>query len=266
VTTSFRTLRTFAALAVVAGFLATGGCANDLLTNSKQAKRQGMRELKEGNYTDAAGSFRNATNQNPRDYESYYYLGVAYDKMGSYQQSIRALRNSLASMEFTLAGRENTAFRADVLDALARAIAKSSDRQAQVEKLEQDNKGKETAENYLLIGKVYRYSGDHDSALDAYKRAHLLDPRNFQVAKEYGLYLEQIGQVDAAQPVLVKAYQLNDKDTDVSTALARLGVVAGPSLRQDNAPRSHPTREEMPRIDAPGGGSGAPAGSTGPRD
>lgn len=249
--------------ALLAGIMT--GCG-DIVTHSKVAKKQGMRELSEGSYAEAAGSFNNATRQNPRDYESYYYMGVAYDRLGSYQQAIRALRTSLGTMQQTLGGREDTEFRAKVLDQLAIVISKSSDRQAQIQAMEDKIKGKETAEDQYLIAKSYRYSGDADAAIDAYGRAAMLDPNDFNIAKEYGLYLVELEQLDRAEPQLKKAYKMREEDKEVADALRKIGVVPGLSLRDSrDVSRTNPRKESLPQIElAPTGGSTGAA--NGPRD
>ena len=255
-----------AGIVVVGG----GGCA-DVVTHSKQAKKQGIRELAAGNFTDAAGSFNNATRQNPRDYESHYYKGVAYDKLGSHQQAIQALRTSLSTMNETVDGRNARRFRLKVLDQLAMVIAKTADRQAQVTDLERRAAGRETAEDLFLIAKVHRYSGDPDSAIDAYKRAAHLDPKSFDIQKEYALYLEQLNQIDLAQPQLVRAHNMREDDQEIADALRRIGVVPGVSLRdEDDLSRPALPKGPLPEIElTPMGGGNQTAGATGaagPRD
>ena len=75
------------ACALIVGGLA--GCASsDVVTFSKDARREGIAKYEAGQYGDASGSFRNATRQNPRDYRSHYYLGACYEQMGQHQQAI----------------------------------------------------------------------------------------------------------------------------------------------------------------------------------
>ena len=76
-----------------------------------------------------------------------------------------------------------------------------------------------------MLGKVYRYSQDPDSAIDAYNKGLLLDPNNFDIAKDYGLYLASLGQNQRAAPVLRQAYGLDKSDKQVNDALQQLGVL-----------------------------------------
>src|ERR1051325_26272 len=54
---------------------ALSGCA-DVVTYSAKSQEEGMRFYSEKAYGDAAGAFRNAIRQDPRDYKSHFYLGV----------------------------------------------------------------------------------------------------------------------------------------------------------------------------------------------
>jgi hypothetical protein len=71
--------------------------------------------------------------------------------------------------------------------------------------------------------------------LDAYNRAALTDPKDFTIVKEYGLYLEQVGQQPRAAQQLKKAYALNANDEQVNNALRRMNVVPGPGLKDERA-------------------------------
>src|SRR5687767_7344729 len=90
---SFRGLAT----AVVLAGLSVGGGAGcaDVITYASDARRDGLKNMQEGNTVDAAGSFRNAVRQDPRDYKSYYYLGQCYDQMNSQHQAIQSYRSGL---------------------------------------------------------------------------------------------------------------------------------------------------------------------------
>jgi hypothetical protein len=71
-------------------------------------------------------------------------------------------------------------------------------------------------------------------ALDNYNHAALLDNKEFAILKEYGLYLQQVGQGKRAVVALSQAYRINDKDEQVNGALVQLGIVPGPSLKEQS--------------------------------
>jgi tetratricopeptide (TPR) repeat protein len=225
-----------AGAAVVAGCQGTdmsSAVTNVLVPANVQSREKGITEYNGGDYADAAGAFNNAVRQDPRDYQSHYYLGRAYEAMGSYQQSMESYRTSLAVMDNSMAGHENGAFREKVLDGLASAIAKSEDHLAATASLRQ--KANPSAEDQFLLAKVMRIHGDPDSAVQAYGDAARLDPNSLPIAREYGLYLDQLNQIQQAKPQLIRAYQLNHRlnkpeDDQVNAALRRGDVIPGPAL------------------------------------
>lgn len=212
------------------------GCAdnNRQTTYGLDSRDDGARFFNEGRYADAAGAYRNAVRTVPSDFKSYYHLGLCEEKLGAMQQAIQAFKTSLDVMPLTLAGRDRmTTFRLDIMDALARVIANSNDKTSEIEKLTEKAQAG-SVESYRILARVYRYGMDPDSALDAYNRASLLEPRNVGLLKEYGLYLEQLHQNAQAEAILRQAYVLDSADPQISDALRRLGVIVGPSIKEQN--------------------------------
>lgn len=233
-----------AALAV-----AVTGCA-DALTYSRDSRESGLKLYNQGQYDLAAGSFQNAVKQNPRDFESFYWLGVSYDAAKNYQQAISAYRSSLDVQNLTLDGRYNKTFRRRTIDGLAIAIAKSPGRATEIQQISDKTAGRDTVEDALLLAKIFRYSGDADSAIDAYNRAVLLDPSDIQVSREAGLYFQKIGKSQSAEPLLKRAYNANTSDQEVATALRSIGIVPGPSLKnEDQMAKPIIPRGPIPEID-----------------
>lgn len=212
-----------------------GGCANNRPTTyGLDSRDDGARFFAQGQYTDAAAAYRNAVRTVPSDFMSYYHLGLCEEKLGAMQQAIQAFKTSLDVMPLTLAGRDRmTTFRFTIMDALARVIANSSDKTSEIEKLTEKAQAG-SVESYRILARVYRYGMDPDSAIDAYNRASLLEPRNVSLLKEFGLYLEQLHQNARAEAILRQAYGLDSADIEISDALRRLGVIVGPSIKEQN--------------------------------
>lgn len=251
ITSRFRRFHSIVLALFVAGLLiGSGGCA-DVVTYAKDSRREGIKYYNQGSYTDAAGSFRNATRQDPRDYRSHYYLGASYEQLRQFQQAIQAYKASLDVMSTSLEGKEDPDnFRVRVMDGLASAIAKSDDRDFETDKIERQARTSQTAENYFLLAKVYRFSGDADLAVDSYNRAMLLDPDDIRIAKEYGLYLEQLGQPTRAEIPLRRAYAIDPQDIEVAAALRRIGVVPGPAIKsQDQLAKPNMPSGPIPDVD-----------------
>lgn len=220
-------------LAVCGLCLALTGCA-DVLTYAQDSRDIGITAYNQGDYTKASGAFRSALKQDPRDYQSQYYLGLSSLELKNYQQAIVAFRSCLETQNVTLAGKEDDVTRIKALEGLAQAITKSDDADLEVNKVEQaarNRTGPLAAREFYVLGKVYRYRMLPDMSIDYYGRAVLNDPKNFAYAKEYGLYCEQLQQIDQARAALRQAYAVNPNDKEVNDALRRLGTVLGPSLK-----------------------------------
>jgi tetratricopeptide (TPR) repeat protein len=231
---STRRITQIVCIALLSGsFLLAGGCKGPILPDN--ARTQGMKLYRGGHYADAAGAFQNAVRKDPTDYTSYYYLGASYYAMTSYQQAMQAYRSSLDNFKWTQEGRTDADFRLKVLDGLASAIAKSASRDAEIDHIKAAMQANSSAEDYVLLAKINRKSGDADAALEQYSTAMMREPTNFRIAKEYGLYLEQLSQTQQAESILRRAYQLNPSDKQVADALRRLGIIPGPSLLHGDA-------------------------------
>lgn len=217
--------------------LLAGGCG-DVITFSNKAREEGLRLYSEGMYGDAAGAFRNAIRQEPRDYRSHFYLGVCYDEMKQYQQAFQQYHAAREIMMQTPEGRADTDFRAVVYEVLASAIARNDDRDVELTRAVKRARESQKAEDWLLVAKVYRLKGDADLAIDAYRRACHWDSGNFEIRKEFGLYLlDPLNQAREAEYYLRQAYRMDPNDADVREALARLGV---------NPPAAERAREPEP--------------------
>jgi tetratricopeptide (TPR) repeat protein len=205
-----------------------------MITYSEDAQRQGMKLYQRGDYADAAGAFRNSVRQNPRNYQGYCYLGASYAQLGQYQQAIAAYKTARQTIDLTEEGKIDDEFNDKILTGLASAIAKSDQRDIETNAVAEEARNFSTAEAWFLLAKVYAYRGDADNAIDSYNRAALIEPTNFQIAKDYGIYLERVGQRQLAQAPLRRAYSLNQDDQQVVAALRRCGVVPGPSLVEED--------------------------------
>lgn len=210
-----------------------GGVNPEMITYNPRAFRdQGVAQYNKADYVNASSSFKEALRQEPGDYTSRYYLGECFDKMGQPQRAIEEYRTTLSVMSKSLEGKGDVAVRGKVLEALSEAIAHEPDRTADLALIERQQP--RSAENAVLLARIYRYSGDADTALTRYDEAQNIEPANALIAKEYGLYLEQLGQNKRANSQLRHAYAMNTRDEEVAAALRRLGVVPGPSLKSED--------------------------------
>ncbi|MDB5174564.1 MAG: Tetratricopeptide repeat [Phycisphaerales bacterium] len=230
--TSFlhRFFRITAAAGLLGVAIGTVGCA-DMMTDTRATRSAGIKLYNDGQYADAAGAFRNTVRAAPYDYGSHYYLGASLEHLGSYEQAISEYKTTLEIMTSSLEGKEDTKFRLKVVDSLASAIVKAQARDAEIAAI---NKAPASAENQFILAKIGRRSGDADAAIESYSRASNMAPRDFAIAKEFGLYLDQLGQTERARKELRRAYALNSQDDEVANALRHVGVVPGPSLKDES--------------------------------
>jgi Flp pilus assembly protein TadD len=245
--TSFGRL-SFARVTVLALLLAgLGGCGTDIISYNREFRTQAITLYNNQDYINAASAFKQAIREEPGDYTSRYYLGVCYEVMHHTEQAIQEYRTALQVMDGSFEGKGDIAMRQKVAAGLANAIACESDRSGDLAMIE---RGPKTVENKLMVARIYRKTGDADSALVRYEEAQQLDPMDQIVAKEYGLYLEQLGQMQKADPQLRRAYALNSRDEEVAAALRRLGVVPGPSLKgEDGLERPFVPLGPLPEMD-----------------
>lgn len=192
-----------------------------------------MTQYNQADYVDAVVAFKSATRQNPRDYNSFYYMGLCYQALGSNQEAISAYRACLDVMPLSLQGKQDLGLHYKVMDALAMSIAHSATVAQETSEMEAKCAGKALVDDQWMLAKVYRFSGDADAAVEAYNKAVLIDPTRFDISKEAGLYEAALGQNDRAALTLKKAYLVKRDDDQVNDALHRLGVVTT-SLHEDS--------------------------------
>ncbi|MGF1632757.1 MAG: tetratricopeptide repeat protein [Phycisphaerae bacterium] len=206
------------------------GCA-EVMTYGKQSRAQGISFYESGQYTDAAGAFRNAVRQRPHDYPSHYYLGLTYEKMGMDSQALQSYGTALDVMRLTSEGREDTAFRDQVTDAYAKAVARHPQADQLIDNLVSRARRTDDPQAYLLLARTHAARGDAESALEAYDRGAAMAPNDASLARSHGMYLRTLQQHDRARAVLGRAYSLDPTDTQTADALRSMGVVPGPSLK-----------------------------------
>ena len=260
------------------------GCTNgttEIISYTRQNRETGMQLYGKSQWVEAASYFNAAIRQEPGDYTSRFYLGACQEQMGKTQQAIQQYWTTLNVMDHSIEGKTDIKFRKKVTNQIALAIAHQGDRSGDLTALEQ--KTPRTPENAFMLARIYRNIGDADSAIARFEQAQKLDPKDADISKEYGLYLEQLGQTQRADNELRRAYALNSRDEEVSAALRRLGVIPGPSLKgEDGLEKPLVPLGPLPELDVttsnkttsttPSATPGAqtttpgPVGSTSPRD
>ncbi len=255
-TSSYKSYRVAFSAMVLASVLA--GCSTDvqLINRGHKAREAGIQLYNEGNYAEAAGAFKNAARQDTRDYKSYYYMGASYEALKQYEQANQAYKTALDVTHRSLEGQENRAFRIRIMDSLASLLARTDDRGVEKAELEKQAASRKTGEWYLVLAKTYRASGDPDSAVEAYNRGFLIDTKDFDLAKDYGLFMVQIGQTHKAISPLRRANAIDPRDPQVAAAMRQIGLVPGEV--PDDKDIVQPVKSSVSDVEAPKNAAGTP--------
>ena len=248
--------RTVLAVALLLS-LGLSGCTTyqPLITNQRKARLEGVALYNRADYDNASGAFREAVRQEPRDYRSYLYQGLTYERLNNVQQALQSYKSALKVMRETPAGRDDIDFRQLTMNTLASAVKKYD-----VNHLEQnllatqaaDMKlsNADRAESCFLLAKVDRYRRDADSALLSYFKASELNRDDFWLQKEAGLYMLQLGQGNRAVKSIQRANQLSSRDSEVLAAMNQLRLTPPPAIIQgDNGVKSIFRTRPLPAVD-----------------
>src|SRR5688500_13469262 len=168
----------FGAALTVSPLIALTGCA-DVITYAHKSHGQGIDLYNEGAYGDAAGAFRNAVKQDPRQYLSHYYLALCYDQMCQYHQAFSQYRTALDVMDRSLAGQVDHETRPKITDAYAQSIVRHDSGDVELTTLTRKAEASRRAQDWVVLAKVYRMRGDVDLAIDSYRRAAHWDAQEF---------------------------------------------------------------------------------------
>lgn len=221
-------------------FLALVGCNTDMITYSKDSQHQGLSQLNDGDWVDATGSFKNSVRQDPTNYQAQFYLGECYEMGKQYDLAGHSYEESLDAMSKTLPGREDTAFHEQAMDHLARLLADADPSEAKLNLLIQQSQQNHSGEGFRIVARAFRYRSDADSAIQNYRTALLMAPHDFDINKEYGLYLIQLTQSQQAVTLLREAYRQNQNDPQVNAALRQLGITPDDHLMFGDADDDKP--------------------------
>lgn len=242
---------------VVLGSLFVGGCTTDMpmFTNQRKARIEGVKLYNSGDPENAAGAFRNAVKTDPRDYRSQYYLGLTYEKLNNYQQAIQAYKSALGIMRDSLAGRDDVDFRQVVMNTLASAIRKHDDSGSEQALLKEQSSNPKLdsrlrAESSFLLAKIARMRRDADTALLSYFKGAELDPSDFWLQKEAGLYMLAMGQSKQAGKPLTRASEINSRDAEVNAGLRQLNLpLPLAAIRNENGAKPLFKSTALPAVD-----------------
>src|SRR4051812_41002805 len=171
-----------ASLLISLSFISAG--CTEALTYANKSREEGIKLYDQHYYADAAGAFRNAVRQDPRDYRSQYYLGLCYDELKQHHQAFSSFRTSLDVMTQLGPNFVDPNFRQAVLEAYGASVSRHDENESEINALTKRAAGSASGEEWFVLAKAFRLRGDADRAIDAYTRAARVSGDNFYIRKE----------------------------------------------------------------------------------
>lgn len=208
------------------GLALSSGCSQDI----NDIRAEGIQQYRNHQYVESMATLRYGLSMKAADPQCNYYMGLNYRALAAgkfregdipgaqrdldtailyFSEAIKSWPNWLAAVEakteaFEARGKYGQAM--DTVDAVA-----------------YNNRGA-AAEHYIHAGDTYRDMGDYDSALKRYQMALASDPNNARAYASMGKLYSIVGDRSKALDAYAKAHRLNPADNEVNDQLARLGV------------------------------------------
>lgn len=173
--------------------------------------------IQKGNYAAAEPLLKKALEQDPKSYAAWFDLGFVENELGKLDDSIAAYRKSVAAKPDVFESNLN----------LGLQLAKSGEPDAEqyllaATKLTPTSHAAEGQfRAWLSLGHVQEKSKPED-ALEAYRHAEVLQPKEAEPHLAAGLLLEQANKFSDAEQEYKQALALDPKSSDALTGLANI--------------------------------------------
>ncbi|MGD0572956.1 MAG: tetratricopeptide repeat protein [Sedimentisphaerales bacterium] len=159
--------------------------------NAQSFYDKGLKEMRQKNYVAALAYFQKAIEKNPQDIFAHLYLGVAYSKLGRYQEAIESYKQTIrikpnladAHYNLSIAYSELGRYQ-DAIDACKQAISFEPN----------------FTWAYSNLGRAYGNLGRWQEAIESYKQAIRLKPDNAEAYYNLGIaYFERDSYQEAIE-------------------------------------------------------------------
>ncbi|XAL98897.1 hypothetical protein OT109_15080 [Phycisphaeraceae bacterium D3-23] len=204
--------------------------------NAAHQKGLAEKEMERGDYISARNRLVEVTQHARSDWESHYYLGLCHLELNEPVQAQTQLGQAYAVQD------RHPEWTPKILDAMAQSLY-DQDRPDELYaflRAQIDRYG--TWRDYARQARFLAKSGDVDGAALAYRKAaYFSKNRDADIYLEIAAFYEALGDPGRAVQALKWAYWINPQHTQIPTHLRRLGVVPGPT-----------TRDEPPTLTFPG--------------
>lgn len=224
-------LKTTVILGLLALTLATGcykpAKVDGGFYNPPVEKFKANQAIEAENYAEAEARLRKVLRNDPQDWEGRYLMGLTYLGQGRPVQAQTQLELALSAQD-----RSETQT-PKILDAIARSL----EQQAQYDKLyaflDAQIERYEGWEDYARKARFLAKANDIDGAALAYRQAAFFSRNETEdIYLEIATFYEERGDYDKAIQSLKWAYYINDENTTIPNRFRQLGVVPGPTLKE----------------------------------
>ncbi|MFQ5823531.1 MAG: tetratricopeptide repeat protein [bacterium] len=186
------------------------------------------------NFEQAAENFRMAALIIPDSTASYRYMAWALINIGKSEKCIEPLQQAVEHNpnNFEIKSLLATAYIATKQDSLALSILEDL-----------WDKGYRTTEVMDYLSRAYTFASRTEEARAVYKEAIESNPNDFQFRFNYGTFLLEVNEYDAAIEQLRKAYEIDAESADLNynlgVAYLNRGVSKRESLPEDSEDKSY---------------------------
>lgn len=220
---------TMAAIAGVMVFAA--GCYKPAVDggfyNPAVTKYHATQDYDAGDYTSAEQKLNIVLYNDPQDWEAHYLMGLVYLKQN------RAIE-AQSELEQALAVRDRSESQTPkILDALATSLHDQKRYAELYAFLDAQINRYEGWEDYARKARFLVKANDIDGAALAYRNAAYFSRNETEdIYIELADFYEGLGDYDNALQALKWAYYINDERADLPDRFRKLGVVPGPTLKE----------------------------------
>ena len=201
----------------------TTGCYNPAVE-----KFHSRKAMDAGDYNTAEQKLLGVVDHDPSDWEGHYLLGLAY--LGQ-QRPVEAQ----TQLELALAAKDRSKTQTPkILDALARALEQQEQYDQLYAFLDAQIARYEGWEDYARKARFLAKANDVDGAALAYRQAAYFSRNETEkIYLEIATFYEELGDYDKAIQALKWAYYLKPEHTQIPNRFRKLGVVPGPTLKEE---------------------------------
>ncbi|MFK7788664.1 MAG: tetratricopeptide repeat protein [Phycisphaeraceae bacterium] len=195
--------------------------------NPSVEKFHAKKAIDAGNYASAEQKLGKVLYNDPQDWEARYLMGMTY--LGT-DRPVEAQ----SQLELALSVRDRSESETPkILDALASSLEKQELYDQLYAFLDAQIERYEGWEDYARKARFLAKANDIDGAALAYRQAAFFSRNETEsIYIELAEFYEGLGDYNKAVQALKWAYYINDENTTIPNRFRKLGVVPGPTLKE----------------------------------